>query len=582
MATSTKSKLINRYGFEWPEGTNDLNLELACYSRPEEFKTGQSTEFHFRKAFSICWPESVFAFNEWMELMMWAWCNYPVISVMGHASAGKTFGMAHFALLDYLAAPQSTGTFLVTTKFDMLKVRLFGDMMIGISNSRVKDAINATFRTTSSTNEMKFMLRGDVADQKFLIKGVALDRGDENASKLRGYHPPRHRIIADECQDMSEGIYMAMTNGLAAGNFKGVLLTNPAERQSTYGAWSQPKNGGWGSITDSTLWWENSRGVTLHLDGRQSQNVKAKKTVNPWMMSYEFFTGLHPDTVEYHMFGLGFFPPDGMIAKIWPSNTLDLAKRNEVFDFGATPCASLDPAFDSDECVFNLGVIGRLRNGRPCICAKKTFVIDAKVGPGYPEKDYQIARECIRLCKEHGVYQHNFIMDMTSNGRGVFAIMREEWPPLAGGGPIEGIYYGGEATDRPLRLDDALPAKEQVKLFVTELWFRASYLARDGMLCGVSNIDPKTVVDLDTRRYKKKTSEDKLMQAESKREMKARIGRSPDHGDSFCQFGELMVRKGLLGPRLGGQMRGSNWGKMREKQKRLQKRFVNEFSAHAE
>lgn len=571
MAVPTKSKLITLYGYEWPPEANSLNIELSCYSRPEDFKTGHSPEFHFRNAFRVCWPESVFAWSNWMELMTFAWCNYNVISVMGHASAGKTFAHAHFALLDYLAAPQSTGTFLVTTKFEMLKVRLFGDMMIAIQNSRVKDAINATFKTTSSTNEMKFLLRGDIADQKFLIKGVALDRGDENASKLRGYHPPRHRIIADEAQDMSEGIYMAMTNGLAAGNFKGVLLTNPAEKQSTYAEWSKPE-GGWGSIDDSTLWWESSRGVTLRLDGRQSQNVVARKTINPWMMSWEFYSGLSPDTPEFYMFGLGTFPPDGMVSKIWPSNTLDLAKRNEAFDFGATPCAALDPAFDSDDCFFIEAVIGRLRNGRPCCCAKKSIIIDAKVGPGYPEKDFQIARECIRLCRERGIAPENFVIDMTGNARGVYAIMREEW------GPIEGVYYGGEATDRPLRLDDALGAKEQVKLFVTELWFRASYLARDGMLCGVGNLDPKVLVDLDTRRYKKKTSEDKLMQAESKKELKARIGRSCDGGDAFCQLGELMVRKGLLGPRLGGQMRGSNWGKMREKQKRLQKRFVEEFS----
>ncbi len=571
MATA-KSEFVEKYGIQWPRAhANELNIELACYREPEVYKTGYSAEQHFKNAFRVMWPKEVFEWNDWAELMCWAWCTYPVISIMGHASAGKTYNTSHFVLLDYLCAPQETATSLVTTKFDALKTRLWGDLLIAIQNSRTRDAINSTFRTTSSSNEMKLFLRGEAADQKYLIQGVAIDRGDVNAGKIRGHHVPRRRIIVDEAQDVSDGIYLAFDNAMTGGQFKGVLLTNPAEKQSKYGEWSKPKEG-WGSIDDSTLFWETQRGIALHLDGRQSPNVKAKRTVNPNIMTWEYFQKLDLSTVEGWMFGIGFFPPDGMVAKIWASNTIERAKRSEAFDFLATPCAALDPAFDSDDCVLAFADIGSLRDGKPCCCARESQVIQAKVGPGFPEKDYQIARECIRLCKLRGIKPEDFIMDITGNARGVYAIMRNEW------GPIQGIYYGGEATNRPLRMDDPLGANEQVKRFVSELWFRASYMARDGMLCGLDNIDPKTIVDLDARRYKVvQESEGNRMVAETKAELKARIGRSPDHGDTFCQFAELMVRKGLLGGKLGVTPT-SNWQQMRARAIKSQKRFTKEFS----
>lgn len=573
------SDCIEKYGLLWKksEGANLLNIELAAYRDPAMYKTGMSREHHFRQAFSYMWPESVFTWNDWAQLMCWSWCEYNFISIMGHASAGKTFNTAHFVLLDYLCAPQATATSLVTTKFDALKGRLWGDFLIAINNYKTRDVINNTFRVTSTTNELKFYLRGDAVDQKFLIQGVAIDRGDSNAGKIRGHHVPRRRIIVDESQDVSDGIYLAIDNAMTGGEFKGVLLTNPVEKQSSYGEWSKPKEG-WGSIDDSTLFWENKRGITLHLDGRQSPNVKARKTVNPNLMSYEYFTKLDLSTVEGWMFGIGYFPPDGTIAKIWPSNTIERARRSEAFDFAATPCAALDPAFDSDDCVFIAGEIGSLRDGKPCCCARESIVIQTKVGPGFPEKDFQIAREVIRLCKERGIQPENLILDITGNARGVYAILRNEWTPLPGRGQVQGIYYGGEATDRPMRTDDPLGANEQVKRFVSELWFRASYLARDGMLCGLDNADPKTIVDLDARRYVLvQESDGKRMVAETKKELKARIGRSPDHGDAFCQFAELMVRKGLLGGKVAG-LALNNWDQMRARAKFHQKRYTQEFS----
>lgn len=532
------------YVFAGPE-VNQLSVELACYREPKNFLTGFPREYHFRQAFNQLWPK--FKWNDWMELMAWGWCNYKVVGVMGHSRGSKTYGFAHFALLDYLAAPSITATTLTTTKFDALKSRMWGDLMRAYESSKPgSDAMDKIFKVTNSSNELKLMQRGERAEEKFMIQGVATDSGDKSAGKIRGQHADRRRIIVDEAQDVADSIFLAFDNAISSPDFIGGLLTNPVEKVSKFGEWMKPK-AGWGSIHDTDLFWETERGICLHLDGLQSPNVKAGKTIFNFLLTQDYIDTIRrtngEDSLEWWMYIRGFFPPDGLVARIWSSTTIEKAEQVVVFDFEPEYCGSLDAAFESDDCVFILAGLGRLRDRKHCMKAMSSQVIKTKVGPGMPEKDYQIARECIRLCKESNVKPENFIMDITGNARGVFAIMKTEWSDQ-----IQGVYYGGESTNRPLRLDDPLTAVEQVKYFVTELWFRASYLAREGMLVGLNNLDPKTTEDLNARRYTiKQEGDGKRMIAEPKEDMKKRLGRSPDHGDAYCQLGELMVRKGLLG-----------------------------------
>jgi len=277
------------------------------------------------------------------------------------------------------------------------------------------------------------------------------------------------------------------------------------------------------------------------------------------------------------MYVRGFFPPDGLVPRVFPSSTISKGEMVAEFDFAPTPVASLDPAYESDDCVLTLGLQSVLRSGIPCTRATEAVKIKFKEGPGAEPKEYQIAHEVIRICKERGVLPENFIMDTTGNGRGVYAILLTEWSRL-----VQKIEYGGEATDRPLRLSDPKPANEQVRYFVAELWFRASYLMQEGMLCGLKQLDEKTIEDLNSRHYTIKQDGDrKLMYIEPKSEMKKRLGRSPDFGDSFVQFGELMVRKGLLkGVATKPSTTGSRWEHFKKLAKKASSRYseANEYS----
>lgn len=541
---------FERYGLQWDRSqVNDLSLELACYSDRKLFPTNKPREFHFRNAWKIVWPN--YEWNEWGEMLMWAWCNYRIITVIGHTSSGKSHGTAHCLLLDYLAAPPLTSTTVTTTKFDALRSRIWGDIMQAIETSAMKQALLDIFKVTTTSNELKIGMQkteNNIAADKYLIQGVATDSSDDSASKLRGQHTERRRIVADECEDMGDALYTAIDNARVDTDFIAALLTNPADRSSVFNQkWSCPKNG-WGSVSPMDLFWETVQpdGICLHFDGLQSPNIKAKKTIFPYLLTQKYVDDLRTtegeNSLKWWMFVRGFPAPDGVIAKIWPEASLAAAKKQVEFDYDPIPCAALDPAFDSDDCVIHFGEIGRVRGDKLCCRVKETIKIQMPEDPRIVPKDYQVARQVKALCIARGVKPENFIQDETGNARGVLALLRVEWSPK-----VQGIQYGGEATDRPLRVDDVKPANEQVKLFVTELWFRASYLAQAGLLVGLQNCDPKTYADLAARRYElKQYGVRKLMIAETKTDLRTRIGRSCDYGDPFCQFAELMARQGML------------------------------------
>jgi hypothetical protein len=574
--------MIVRYGYAFPRDhfQSELAIELHFYAN---FKTmpkpsGHPREYHFSRAFKMMWPD--FEWHEWCELMIWAWCNYRLICVIGCTRASKTYFTAHLVLLDYLAAEDRTATTLTTTKFDALKARMWGDLMRAAESMphQLFENFEKQFKITSTTNEMNMtaITTGQHGGDKFMIQGVATDSADKSAGKIRGQHADRRRIVGDEAQDIAEAIYTAFSNAMSAPDFIGVLLSNPVDRNTPFGKWCKPK-GGWDAIADTTVHWETEKphGICLHFDGLQSPNLKLGEDRFPFLFTRAYCETIRAvngeDSLEWWMYVRGFFPPDGLVPRVFPSSTLARGEAAPSFDFPPTPVASLDPAYESDDCVLTLGVLSTLRTGIPCIRATQSIKIKLKEGPGADPKEYQIAHEVMRICGEEHITPENFIMDTTGNGRGVYAVLLTEWSRL-----VQKIEYGGEATMRPLRLSDPKPANEQVRYFVAELWFRASFLMQEGMLCGLKQLDEKTIEDLNSRRYTvKQFGEIKLMVVETKAEMKARLGRSPDFGDSYVQFGELMVRKGLLKGVVDAKPKatGSRWDHFKKLAKKASSRF---------
>ncbi len=551
---------VDKYGFKVPKDTPLLALELKCYREnvtPEQ--GGLGAEQHFKNAFHIYWPR--YEWSDWVELLVWAFIKYKWINVIGHRRASKTFTSAHICWLDYCANPFETATSLATVNFQGLKLRMWSDLLHAVATSAIQQA----FQVRSSTNELRIFPESasHEAGERYQIQGVAVPNTQDAAGRIKGAHAPRRRYFLDEAEDIADPILDAMGNPMSAPDAKCVKLANPVEKISRFGTECEPV-GGWSTVTDTDLFWETKMGgICLHFDGLQSPNMRGQK----------IFTGIltradveetrskkGEDSVEWWSQIRGWFPPDGLVARIFPSQSIEKAKPTIIFDFIPEACATLDPAFESDDPALHFGVKGRLRDGRSAISGTDSETFQFKAGAELA-KDYQLARWAIKRCKERGIKPTNFIMDRSGGGRGVFAIMQTEWSR-----EIQGIDYGGASTDRPLTQDNDDKCSDIYEKFVTELWFRARVCCDEGILGGLGNLNPKTIEDLFSRRYfTKKLNQGTVQVAEKKEDMKSRLGRSPDNGDAFVQFGELLIREGHGPGRAKKAESGSRFSRMKKR-----------------
>lgn len=565
------------YGFDVPVGTPMFAMELKCYREnvtPDQ--GGLGAEQHFKNAWRMMWPE--YEWSDWVEMLVSAWCNEKWISVIGHQRASKTFSTAHAAVLDYNAQPFETLTSLTTVTFEGLKLRMWADVLRAWETAQIKQP----FQIRSSTNEMRVYPSSSSKEssEKYQMHGMAVNHTKDAEGRIRGGHAPRRRILLDEAQDIAASIYEAMINPMSAPDAKCVMLSNPVEKISKFGEWCEPE-GGWSSVNDTDLFWRTKKGgICLHFDGLQSPNFTQNKKIFTGLLTpanAEDVKRIHgEDSVQWWALIRGWFPPDGLVSRIFPSQVIEKAKPDIIFDFATEACATLDPAFENDACALHNGQKGKLRDGRMAINGTDSETIKLKLGPNEEPKDYQIAHRVMEICKERGVKPENFIMDKSGGGRGVYAILQKEWSPL-----VHGIDYGGAATDRPLRSDESEKCSDIYQYFVSEIWFRCSACCEDGILGGLKNLNPKTIEDLYSRRYSvKKTTRGTVQIAEQKDEMKKRLGRSPDDGDSFCGFGELLIREGHGPGRAKKIASGGKWQRAKVRAIAASRRYAEatEFS----
>lgn len=569
---------IDLYGLSVPATAPRIAVELQCYRENAQLKAMglpvESAEEHFRRAWRIMWPK--YEWSEWVELLIHAWCNFKWVVVIGHQRASKSYTMAHICWLDYCADPTQTLVTMGTVTLQGLRIRMWSDMQHAAESAEIKFPID--IRT--STNELRAFPfeSAKEAAEKFQIMGMALNQSKDAPGKIRGGHAPRRRLFLDEAENIAPPIYEAMGNPMSAPDSKAALLTNPMLKLSNLGRIAEPI-GGWSSVHDTDLFWRLKKyedGICIHLDGRQSPNVKAKSRKFTGLLIQEDIDEIvrahGPNSLQYWSLIVGFPPPDGVVANIFPASVLERGSHALRFNFRPQMCATLDPAFEQDASVLTIGELGRLPDGRMAINAVESITFKYAIGEEAEPKDYQCAHQVMEHCARHGVQPSRFIMDKSGGGRGAFAILQKEWSR-----DIQGIEYAGAATERSLRQGGDLIANQTVEKFVSELWFRARYYMEDGVLGGLAALDPRTLDDLSGRIYTlKELTDGKRMVAEKKDDYKIRLGRSCDWGDSFCGFSELMVRLGVTPGNGGMAPGGDRWAAARKNARKASEAYADE------
>ncbi len=537
---------MTKYGREFPDWWPDWQIELACMNAGIGVADGGlGMHGHLRNAMQGLWPDiyagevepGIPRWRDELELMTWAWCNYRITSVIGHASAAKTHTFGHIAAAMYLADAENTILTLTSTHLPGLRKRLWSDV--------VHACLNSSAGPVFDVRHFDMTIRpAGVKEDKYVIGGIATDKGQEAVEKIQGNHSRLHNfVVIDEAQGTPGAIFDASANLSTDADFRVAMLANPTKKFSQFGTWCEPK-AGWGKIDPEVdVQWETKRGgICIRLDGARSPNIRYGKTVFPFLIRQDYVQSLEVsfgrESPRWWTFYRGWFAPDGALGLVVPASLIHRSADKIAFNYKPTVIAAVDPAFEGgDQCVLSLGEFsGDFKMNLIDQMPIKVVVTET----GDP-MDYLLAIEIKRICVERGVVPENCIVDTTGAGRSVAAFLDRHW------GKVQRCGFGGAPTSRRLKGGETDTCDELFDRFVSELWWSVRVWLEEGMVGNITEQFYELRQDLNSREYE--TAKDKKISVEKKKDMKDRIGRSPDHGDSFALLIELLRRKGGLAGR---------------------------------
>ena len=507
----------------------------------------------YSEAAAKLWPK-YFQANKNTERLFSAFAaGHKYLLVMGHGSAGKTFAVMAYIIMRYLVAPHRLAATVTGATLTSLQSRAWADLKLLISN--------AAFALPLVVKESRKVVhspvgKDELVDDKHLIQFVAAEHKDSQA-KVQGHHAEETILVIEEADNrISESVWLAETNLATSGDFQRIALANPFERTSRFGQRCEPP-GGWDTVDpDRDKEWDGKNGDrVVRLDGYDSPNYLAKRTVVPFLLSYEWFAETQRTkgemSAEWWAYGRGFFPPTGLVGTIWPLEVINATlSRSASFYSAVRPIAALDPAFmeGGDKCVLLLGRLGRnVKDPRMPLLSADTWHY-LKRRPGGGEATQDIASQVQTICEAAGVDPSDFIMDYTGNALGLGDVLATQWSSK-----INRLIFAGNATRMKLLAEDSRIAYHRFDRLVTELCFAAMEWGRTG--CLVLPSPPAELrLQLEARLAStlERVIEDSkrtVKVAETKKDMKKRGYHSPDETDCLnllVHLARLKERHGRL------------------------------------
>lgn len=408
----------------------------------------------------------------------------------------------------------------------------------------------------SSQGMIRFRANGQQSD-KYGIVLIAGEKSREKESigKLIGFKANRMILVADEMPELSESLIVAAESNLAANpEFQLIGLGNPSSFYDPFGNLSEPKNG-WSSVNETMEEWETKRGICLRFDGERSPNILSGQNLYPWMMTEaklrEAREVMGENSARYWRMIRGYWSPTGAADAIFSPQ--DIIKyqgdKSAIWQEPPTSVAGFDPSFTSggDRSILYFGKFGTTIEGTKTLELTDYVTLNEDRNIKDEGRTFQIARQMVEECRKRGIHPSNVAVDGTGAGKPFCDVLRSTWS-----GQILEVNFSGAASELPSSGTDSTPAKERYSNRVSELVYAAREFLQSRQLKGIK---PDLAKELCARTYE--TRERGKVRVESKVDMKARIGYSPDLADAAALV--LAVCRQRLG--FGSKLSSRNWGR---------------------
>lgn len=525
---------------------------------------------HRREIIRTLWPEHVLAYHYWTDRRIKSVAEHDFVMWMGGGGIGKTVDAAAIALEYWLEDPSNTAVIVCSTTKEMLRTRIWGQL-VKLHSLLPREAKIGTLLDTAC-----FIRVGDDKNEEFKgdwlngIRGIAIQDGpvEEAISNLVGMHTGRVFVILDEAQGVREAIMAAIPNLLKNPESKMLIMGNPADFNSLLCRYGAPIDG-WDSIPKFSEEWETQTwgykgtGIGLYFDGYKSPAVldPVWGKLHPWMTSQEQIDQhLWSKAVNGNENDPGFMvqtrgwpPSKGIEVTLLDASIVHTfhCQKPPVWTHGKTASGVLDPAYGGgDRAILQFGHRGWVEQEpedggkRWVIGFNDTIEIPIDAESETPI-DHQIARYAIEQCKRRNIQPDEVSVLSAGRGAAIVSIMREEW------GPVNAIEEGGAPSERkvgPLNKT----AKEIYDTRASELGFLLREFAlgngirglpqkAEEQLCKRRTFNQKGKSCMEPKTGSKGRTDEKGRPVKG---FKERLGYSPDHADACQAFTEHCRIKG--------------------------------------
>lgn len=571
---------MERYGQIWPKDCDDLEIEMEMIRRggrwTENGRTyGRGRAFHYERMRNLLWPE--LDDHRWHRL-----CrdeilrdNAKITVLMGAGSSAKTHAASWIYLCEYFCWPEETCVLVASTDIRGLRKRVWAE--ITMLWQRAKDQydylpgnlLDGSIAICTDALDDSGVENRRVRDMRKGIFGVPCINSSNSFTGLSKYHgikQKRMRVVGDELSMMNISILKSFANLNQNPDFQAVLCFNPRDILDPGGQVAEPLDG-WGThlSPDKTAVWDTKfmRGRCVNLIGTDSPNFDDPEKPNkyPYLIGpkkiAEVLTMFDRNSPEFLEQCVGSMQVSVMARRVI---TRDLCLRNKAAeqvvwaDTNRTRLGALDAAYGGDRCVLIKGEFGKDVAGKFVLQIASPVTVPIVVKTKEPmEAEDQIAVYVRDWCKNENIPAENFFHDSTGRGSLGTALARH-WSAACS--PVE---FGGAPSTRVVSLDhfvlDPKTRQRRLKLctehyskFVTELWYSVRYLLEAGQLKGLAD----DVRDEGCMREWRRVGDDRI-ELESKSDMKARTGRSPDLFDALAILVEGARRRGLAISKLANE-----------------------------
>lgn len=567
--------MIEKYGKRFPEGATDLDVELWCYahdSRPEG-EGGRLTRWeHFKNAVDLLWncdgSNRKVIWNAWTDRMLKGMIYNKYVGLAGAGSSGKSDSAAVFAIVEWLSSPSETLFLVCSTTLKGARLRIWKsitELWNALEFKWQKDGVLPPGKMVQSEGHIKGMDATGRWSDGLGILLIAAGKDDEAQAdkKLKGAKAPstqnpmkggRLRLIADEFSDLGMCVYTALVGNLSSNeDFKAIGMSNPGSKLTPFGKFVTPKDG-WNSLAIGMEQWETVFGICLSFDSYSSPRLMEEggDSKYTWMQSRDDIARMKAafgeDSLEFWAQVRGMFCPTGMERSVWSeTELLNAMPRVEPHEWDSPPTtkgAALDPAFvtDGDRSPIIWAEFGTVKGKKTMNVLGYRIIAEAgaeQAGEDGGSISITVSENVINQfrehCEYHSIRPRHAAFDATGGG-----VVFGQWLHSKWSHAVKGIRFGEKPVERRA---DAQNEETIYKNRVTQMWVQPKALVREGQIRGI----PQDVVDeLCQRRWSIKHHTATTSCVEEKKDMKKRLGRSPDLADTFVMLVDMAISENLL------------------------------------